>query len=80
MQIYNKYIIPVPQNLLQRIDRTSSPAHIGKLRNAVDFIVPPDTPVLAAADGTVTYVKDDSNVGGSDPPYWNYSNFISIMH
>ena len=80
MQIYNKYTIPVPQRLLQRIDRTSSPAHIGQLRNAVDFIAPQNTPVLAAADGKVTYVKDDSNVGGSDPSYWNYSNFISITH
>ena len=80
MSTKNKYRMPVPHNLLQRIDRTSSPAHVGNLRNAVDFIVPPDTPVLAAADGTVTYVKDDSNVGGPDPSYWNYSNFISIMH
>ena len=80
MSTYNKYIIPVPQGMLQRIDRTSSPAHIGKLRNAVDFIVPQNTPVLAAADGLVTFVKDDSNVGGSDPSYWNYSNFISITH
>ena len=80
MSTKNKYRMPVPQDLLQRIDRTSSPAHVGNLRNAVDFIVPPDTPVLAAADGKVTYVKDDSNVGGSDPSYWNYSNFISITH
>ena len=79
MSTKNKYRIPVPQNLLQRIDRTS-PAHMGNLRNAVDFIVPEYTPVLAAAEGTVTYVKDDSNVGGADPSYWNYSNFISIMH
>ncbi|MEJ7640943.1 MAG: hypothetical protein WKF36_01975 [Candidatus Nitrosocosmicus sp.] len=50
----NKYIIPVPQGTLQRIDRTSSPAHTGKLRNAVDFVVPQNTPVLAAADGIVT--------------------------
>ena len=64
--------------MLKRVDRTS-PAHVGNLRNAVDFIVPINTPVLAAADGTVSYVKDDSNVGGPDPAYWNYSNFISIM-
>ncbi len=76
----NKYTIPVPQNLLQEINRTSSPAHVGKLRNAVDFVVPQYTPVLAAADGTVTYVKDDSNIGGPDPSYWNYTNFIVIMH
>ncbi len=80
MQIYNKYTIPVPQNLLQRIDRTSSPAHIGNPRNAVDFIAPQNTPVPAAADGMITYVKDDSYVGGSDPSYWNYSNFVSITH
>ncbi|HEX8677846.1 MAG TPA: M23 family metallopeptidase [Segetibacter sp.] len=80
MSNYNKYIIPVPQGILQRIDRTSSPAHIGKLRNAVDFIVPQNTPVLAAADGLVTFVKDDSNVGGPDPSYWHSTNFISIMH
>ena len=72
--------MPVPQSLLQRIDRTSSPAHIGKLRNAVDFIVPQNTPVLAAADGLVTFVKDDSNVGGPDLSYWHGTNFISIMH
>src|SRR4028119_489767 len=80
MRTKNKYRIPVPKDLLQRIDRTSSPAHIGKLRNAVDFIVPQNTPVLAAADGLVTFVKDDSNVGGPDPSYWHGTNFISIMH
>ena len=72
--------MPVLQSLLQRIDRTSSPAHVGNLRNAVDFIVPNNTVVLAAAEGVVTYVKDDSNVGGPDPSYWNYTNFISVMH
>lgn len=75
----NKYIKPVPQYLLQRIDRTL-PAHIGSLRNAVDFIVPNNTPVLAAAEGTITFVQDNSNVGGPDPIYWNYTNFISIKH
>jgi murein DD-endopeptidase MepM/ murein hydrolase activator NlpD len=74
------YIIPVPQGTLQLIDKPTSPAHTGKLRNAVDLIVPQNTPVLAAADGIVTFVKDDSNVGGPDPSYWHNTNFISIMH
>jgi murein DD-endopeptidase MepM/ murein hydrolase activator NlpD len=79
MSAKNKYWIPLPQNILYRIDRTS-PAHVGNLRNAIDFVVPRNTPVLAAADGMVTYVKDDSNVGGPDLSYWNYTNFISIVH
>src|ERR671923_1919415 len=80
MYAVNHYRLPVPKAKLRRIDRTSSPAHTGKLRNAIDFIVPENTPVLAAANGIVTFVKDDSNVGGSDPIYWMYTNFIVIMH
>ena len=80
MNALNKYILPVPKNILQRIDRTSSPAHVGNLRNAIDLIVPQSTQVLAAADGVVAFVQDDSNVGGPDPSYWNYTNFITIMH
>jgi len=76
----NRYRVPVPKNLLERIDRTSSPAHTGNLRNAIDFIVPENTPVLAAANGVVTYVKDDSSIGGPNPTYWNFTNFIAIMH
>ena len=76
----NRYRLPVPDILLERIDKISSPVHIGKLRNAIDFLVPEDTPVLAAASGIVTFVKDDSNIGGPNPAYWNYTNFIVIMH
>ena len=79
MNTRNKYILPVSKNLLERIDRTS-PAHVGNLRNAVDLIAPQSTPVLAAADGVVTFVHDDSNIGGSDPSYWNFTNFITIKH
>ena len=80
MNASNKYGLPVPRNVLERIDRTSSPAHIGRLRNAIDFIVPKNTPVLASAEGLVTLVKDDSDIGGPDPSYWAYSNFIAIKH
>ena len=76
----NTYSLPVPKKFLKHIDRNSSPAHIGKLRNAIDLVVPENSPVLAAADGIVTAVKDDSNIGGPDPSYWMYTNFITIMH
>jgi murein DD-endopeptidase MepM/ murein hydrolase activator NlpD len=80
MNTSNRYILPVPKNLLERIDRTSSPVHIGILRNAVDLIVREKTPVLATADGIVTSVEDDSNFGGPYPIYWMYTNFITIQH
>ena len=76
----NRYKLPVPKDRLQRIDRTSSPAHQGNLRNAIDFIVDEETYVLAGADGIVTFVKDDSNTGGSNPIYWSLTNFIVIVH
>jgi murein DD-endopeptidase MepM/ murein hydrolase activator NlpD len=76
----NKYKLPVPKRLLQRIDRTSSPAHVGKLRNAIDFIADKGTSVLAAEDGIVTFVKDTSNTGGANPSNWRHTNFIVIMH
>jgi murein DD-endopeptidase MepM/ murein hydrolase activator NlpD len=80
MSAVNKYKLPVPKDLIQRIDRTSSPAHVGKLRNAIDFIADIGTPVLAAEDGLVTSVKDTSNTGGASPSNWMHTNFIVIMH
>jgi murein DD-endopeptidase MepM/ murein hydrolase activator NlpD len=79
MSVINKYKLPVPKDLLQRVDRTSSPAHAGKLRNAIDLIADVETPVLAAEDGLVTSVKDTSNIGGASPSNWRHTNFIVIM-
>ena len=76
----NRYRLPVLKSLLERVDRTSSPLHTGNLRNAIDFIVPEHTPVFAAANGMVAYVKDDSTIGGPDLVYQKYTNFITIMH
>jgi murein DD-endopeptidase MepM/ murein hydrolase activator NlpD len=75
----NKYNLPVPKKSLQRIDR-NSPLHFGNLKNAVDLIAPQNTPVLAAADGIVAFVHDDCNVGGPNPLYWLFANFITIIH
>ena len=76
----NKYQIPIPLDELISIDTHSSPAHSGKLENAIDFVAPENTVVLAAAKGTVTYVKDYSYIGGPSVNFWDYSNFISIKH
>lgn len=76
----NRYELPVPREALIAVDRTSSPAHIGKLRNAVDFLVPKNTPVFAAADGVVASLKNDSRRGGPNMMYWLDSNFIVLKH
>ena len=76
----NKYQLPISPDNLISIDTHSSPVHFGRLKNAVDFIAPENTTVLAAARGTVTYVKDDSEIGGPSVSFWDYSNFISIKH
>jgi murein DD-endopeptidase MepM/ murein hydrolase activator NlpD len=76
----NRYKLPVPKNRLHCIDRTSSPAQVGKLRNAIDFIADEETPVLSADDGIVIFVNDSSNIGGPNPVYWGHTNFIVIMH
>jgi len=73
-------LLTATDRLYRKTDRTSSPAHSGNLRNAIDFIVPENIPVLAAANGIVSYVKDDSSIGGPNPIYWNFTNFIAIRH
>ena len=58
----------------------SPQSHIGPFRWAIDFLVPDGTPVLAACDGVVTEVKDDSNQWGDSPEFQNHLNFITIRH
>ena len=43
----NKYQLPIPLDKLVNVDTHSSPAHSGKLENAVDFVAPENTIVLA---------------------------------
>lgn len=60
MKAVNEYWLPIPRTDLKKMDKSSSPVHVGKLRNAIDFLADVGTSVLAAAEGIVTWVKDDS--------------------
>jgi murein DD-endopeptidase MepM/ murein hydrolase activator NlpD len=73
------YRLPVPKDRIVRIV-SSSVSHVGHLRNAIDFLVPEGTPVYAAAEGVVTALKDDSNVGGRDPQFWYEGNYVVVRH
>ncbi len=59
---------------------TDSPYHVGYLQHAVDYIVPVGTLVMAAADGVVVDLKDDSFIGGPDLSFDILGNFIEIRH
>ena len=77
MKTKNEYQHPT-QNATVTSDK--SPAHIGRLKHAVDFIIPEGTPIKAALDGIVVDVKQDSNIGGSDESFDKFGNYIEIEH
>ena len=70
----NYYRYPI--DLVDRsiMDKTSSPAHNGLLKNAVDFIVPEGTAIKAANKGVIMDIKQDSNIGGNEKEFNNKRN------
>lgn len=56
--------------------------HFGNSGHAVDFLLESGVPVIAAADGIVTDVKDDSSEGGLEERYKDirYQNYITLDH
>jgi len=79
MKTKNKYFYPL--GLSSKIKVTNkSPAHVGKLKHAVDFTCDEGTPIHAALGGEVVFVRDNSNVGGPDKKYWYKGNRIVIRH
>ncbi|MBV8083315.1 MAG: peptidoglycan DD-metalloendopeptidase family protein [Chloroflexi bacterium] len=54
--------------------------HTGVAAYAWDFCMDVGTPVVAARDGTVRAVRQDSNVGGWGPQFADDANFIVIDH
>lgn len=59
---------PVKELDLEGFSQLESPVHrqVEKLKFAVDFMVPLNTPVLAMREGEVSYIKNDSTRGGND--------------
>ncbi|UCD03964.1 MAG: M23 family metallopeptidase [Candidatus Woesearchaeota archaeon] len=80
MKTKNEYSCPIELNNTVKIKYNESPAHVGRLKNAVDFIVPIGTPIKASLDGIVVDVNQDSDTGGPDKKYDKYGNFIELRH
>ena len=76
----NEYLYPIDPRNIARISYDESPAHIEKLKHAVDFICNEGTPVRAALDGTVVDVKQDSELGGENKSFDLVGNYIEIKH
>jgi murein DD-endopeptidase MepM/ murein hydrolase activator NlpD len=55
-------------------------SHEGREVYAVDFAMPVGTPVLAAREGRVVLVKEDSDRGGSSKEYGPDGNRVIVLH
>lgn len=79
MQTRNSYHLPIDLNKVTKVAREGI-AHVGDLIHSIDYDAPEGAPVLAALDGTVISVKDDSNIGGDDQKFEKDGNYIEILH
>ena len=80
MKTKNQYYYPVKISKEVRIVYKESPAHTGKLKNAVDFITAEGTPIRASLNGVVVDIKQNSDIGGPDKSFDNQGNYIEIQH
>lgn len=55
-------------------------SHTGPDEFAIDWKMPEGTPVLAARDGVVVVVKDDSEKGGAHRKYEDKANMVTVQH
>jgi len=77
----NTYQCPIASQYLSKVV-SDSQLHSGFLTHALDFLLPVNTPILAALEGEVIEVKVDSNQGGFHKKYLGnqYLNWITIAH
>lgn len=76
------YIIPFEHGTKRRLSQGfhGKKTHFGLNEYAVDFDMPVGTPIVAARDGIVADVKEDSNVGGIGEYFSDKGNYIAIFH
>ena len=55
-------------------------SHFGEFLDSLDFGMPEGSDITAMRNGTVTFVKEDSNEGGPDRSFLDKANFIWVLH
>jgi len=55
-------------------------SHTGPDEFAIDFKMPEGTPVVAAREGVVVAVKDDSTQGGNNRKFEDCANMVTVQH
>ncbi|MGJ3234571.1 M23 family metallopeptidase [Marivirga sp.] len=74
------YLLPYKHGKRVRVGQGNNGSGTHKGINAIDFNLDVGDSVYAARDGLVIEVKQDSDIGGNDPKYEPYGNFIKVYH
>lgn len=74
------YLLPYKHGKKVRVGQGNNGSGTHKGINAIDFNLEIGDSVFAARDGLVVEVKQDSNVGGNDPKFEPFGNFIKVYH
>ncbi len=77
----NHYKLPLRLKDITHWHKRTSPAHVGRLKHSLDIYAPEGTPIKAALDGKVVWLRNSSKVGGCNKKkYWDAGNRIVIKH
>jgi len=75
-----KYTIPIPKGIQYKIAKSSFHEEDPKSYNAIDFLVPVGTPVIASRSGKVIEVVSKWDEYGKEKEYEKKDNYIIIQH
>jgi murein DD-endopeptidase MepM/ murein hydrolase activator NlpD len=76
----NRYQLPLELRKITHWHQSVPATHKKSLKHAFDFYAPLGTPIFAAADGRVVWLRRGSKVGGPSRKYWDKGNRIVIEH
>ncbi|MFA6431920.1 MAG: M23 family metallopeptidase [Candidatus Margulisiibacteriota bacterium] len=76
------YTLPFPAKKKFKISQGyyGTGSHFDDFTHSIDWEMPIGTPILAARDGTVMFVRDQYYKHSIDPIFKNYTNTITVVH